>query len=200
MASTLTTMSFLRPLGLPRPATVRHFLRFSTTTQCREAQAAHTPPAEDPNLIASRQASASYPPSTLKSLPRPKESKASHRTKYPRAEREYPTRHPVHTGAKATPAPLEPLPTEQCAPNLAYFVTRTPSKELPVYQLTKRGGNLKITRVRKIDGRREVLRDELRTELGLQEKDAVVNAITGHVVLKGWWKKEVTGFLARRRF
>lgn len=29
-------LSFLRPLGLPRPATVRHFLRFSTRTTCRE--------------------------------------------------------------------------------------------------------------------------------------------------------------------
>ena len=29
-------MPFLRPLGLPRPQTLRHFLRFSTTSICRE--------------------------------------------------------------------------------------------------------------------------------------------------------------------
>lgn len=31
-------MSFLRPMGLPRPATIRQFMHFSTSTRCLAAQ------------------------------------------------------------------------------------------------------------------------------------------------------------------
>ncbi|KAK0926805.1 54S ribosomal protein img2, mitochondrial [Friedmanniomyces endolithicus] len=205
MAPSTPLLSFLRPLGLPRPSTIRHFLRFTPLSRAQSQQA--SPPyaarLEDPNLRASRSASASYPPKSLKSLPRPKESRASRLTNYPRAERAYPTRHLTHSPIpypKLIPDPVSFLPTEQCAPNLAYFVTRTPSKELPVYQLTKRGGNMKLTRIRKIDGRPETLRDALRVELNLGDKEAVVNAVTRQVVLKGFWKKEVDLFLRRRMF
>lgn len=92
------------------------------------------------------------------------------------------------------------LPEDQSAPNLPYFVTRTPSNELPVYTLAKRGGNLKLTRVRKIDGKTESLRDELRTALGLREEEGWINRITGQIMLKGWWKGEVVQFLRERRF
>lgn len=139
----------------------------------------------------------------MKSLPRPKESRASHRTKHPRPTRHYPTRHPSHTAPTPptlTPQPIEPLPEHQCAPNLPYFVTRTPSNELPVYTLRKRGGNLKMTRVKKVDGRVETLREELRGVLGVGEKDVVVNGVTGHVMVKGHWKPVIERFLRERRF
>ncbi len=179
----------------------RRFARHQLSIDSCDASSDVSTP--DPNLRASRTASASYPPKSLKSLPRPKESRASRRTNYPRAERAYPTRHPTHSPTpypKLIPEPVSHLPSEQCAPNLAYFVTRTPSKELPVYQLTKRGGNMKLTRIRKIDGRPETLRDALRVELNLGEKEAVFNAVTRQVVLKGFWKKEVDLFLRRRMF
>ncbi|EMD00075.1 hypothetical protein BAUCODRAFT_21735 [Baudoinia panamericana UAMH 10762] len=205
MASVIPLMPFLRPLGLPRPSTIRQLLCYSTTSICHaEAQTAtRTARVEDPNLIASRNASASYPPNTLKSLPRPKEPRASRRANHPRAERTYPTRHPTHhpvTEHKLIPEPVEPLPADQCAPNLPYFVTRTPSMELPVYQLRKRGGNMKLTRVKKVDGKVESLRDELRAALGLGEKEAVVNPVTRHVMLKGHLKTEVDKFLRERMF
>ncbi|KAK5125221.1 hypothetical protein LTR85_000897 [Meristemomyces frigidus] len=204
MASAAPLMPFLRPLGLPRPSTVRHFLRFSSSTRCQvEAQVSRAAQHEDPNLIASRKSSASYPPESMKSLPRPKESRASHRSRHPRAERVYPTRHLVHTPTappKLTPEPVDPLPPTQCAPNLPYFVTRTPSNELPIYTLRKRGGNLKMTRVKKIDGKVDTLRDELRGVLGLQEKDCQVNPVTRHVVLKGHHKPEIEKFLRERMF
>jgi large subunit ribosomal protein L49 len=38
MAATAPMMSFLRPMGLPRPATLRQFMRFSTSTPCLEAR------------------------------------------------------------------------------------------------------------------------------------------------------------------
>jgi hypothetical protein len=34
MAAVTPFMSFLRPMGLPRPATVRQFMHFSTSTSC----------------------------------------------------------------------------------------------------------------------------------------------------------------------
>ena len=139
----------------------------------------------------------------MKSLPRPKESRASHRTKHPRPERAYPTRHPSHTATaapKLVQEPIEPLPTEQCAPNLPYFVTRSPSNELPIYTLKKRGGNMKLTRVKRIDGQVDALREALMTALGLQEKECVVNAVTRHVMLKGHLKPQVEKFLRERMF
>ncbi|KXL47218.1 hypothetical protein M433DRAFT_152944 [Acidomyces richmondensis BFW] len=200
MALTAPVIPFLRPLGLSQASIIRQSLRFSTCTACRIEVAAK---GEDPNLVASRSASATYPPSSMKSLPRPKESRASHRTNHPRPTRAYPTRQPTHSpvpSPRLTPSPIEPLPPAQCAPNLAYFVTRTSSNELPVYLLRKRGGNLKLTLVRKIDGRPEALRDELRQTLGLQEDQAMVNPVTKHVVLKGHFKNAVVKFLRERMF
>lgn len=158
----------------------------------------------DRNLIASRQASPAYPPPSMTSIPRPKESRASRRTAHPTKDRPYPTRQPTHHQAatpRLIPEPVTPLSPEQCAPNLAYFVSRTPSNELPIYQANARGGNLKLTRVRKIDGDASVLRDELRKALGLTKKEeCVVNPITGHVVLKGHFKDPVSRFLRERMF
>lgn len=165
----------------------------------------------DLNLIASRTASPTYPPRSMTSLPRPKESKASRRTAHPRPQRAYPTRQPTHTPVtprKLIPEPVTPLPADQCAPNLSYFVTRTRSNELPVYQDRKRGGNLKLTTVRKIDGDPSVLRDELRIALGFvgangtkgKVEDCVVNPLTRQVVMKGHFKPRVERFLRERMF
>ena len=157
----------------------------------------------DRNLVASRTASPTYPPRSMKSLPRPKESHASHRTSHPRRDRPYPTRQATHAPVaprKLIPEPVEPLSATQCAPNLPYFVTRTPSNELPIYTLRKRGGSLLQTRLKKLDGRLEVLRDELRSSLGLQEKEAVINQLTKHIILKGHHKPKVELFLRQRMF
>ncbi|KAK5135030.1 hypothetical protein LTR08_005690 [Meristemomyces frigidus] len=208
MAAPAPLLHFLRPLGLPRPATFRRF--FATTAVARgETHSARiarrdgTPLREDKNLTASRSASPTYPPKSMKSLPRPKESRSSHRTKHPRPERAYPTRHPTHTITAAptlVPAPVEPLSSDQCAPNLPYFVTRSPSNELPIYTLKKRGGNLKMTRVKKVDGQVEALRTALVEALGLPEKECSVNPITRHVMMKGHLKPQVEKFLRERMF
>lgn len=83
---------------------------------------------------------------------------------------------------------------------MPYYVTRTSSNELPIYTLRKRGGNMLLTRVKKIDGDVEALRDELRSTLGLEQKQVVVNALTRHVLLKGHRKPEVERFLRERMF
>ncbi|CAD0010957.1 unnamed protein product [Aureobasidium pullulans] len=136
-------MPFLRPLGPPRPATVRQFLRFSTST------------------IRSDRVSQKDAPATL----------------------ETPT-----------------LPESEIAPNLPYFVTRTPSNELPIYTLRKRGGNMRLTRVKKIDGNIDVLRDALQMELGVPDAECVINRLTNHVMIKGWHKPRIEAFLKARNF
>ncbi|KAK3054822.1 54S ribosomal protein img2, mitochondrial [Extremus antarcticus] len=209
MPSAAPLMPFLRPLGLPRPSTVRQFLSFSTSAHSFAAPLQKPRPrrSEDTNLRASRTASATYPSRNLPSLPRPKISKASRRSAHPPKERSYPTRqHPyaVPTPLRLRAEPFTPLPEEQSAPNLAYFVSRTRSNELPVYHDVKRGGNLKLTLVRKVDGKVEALRDELRTTLGtsvgLDQDRVVVNGVTRQVVIKGHYKMEVERFLRERRF
>ncbi|RMY55315.1 hypothetical protein D0864_13812, partial [Hortaea werneckii] len=163
-----------------------------------------TIPTTDPNLLASLKASPTYPPPSMNSLPRPKESRASHRANHPRTTRTYPTRHPTHTtvpSPRLTPSPLTTaLEPTHCAPNLSYFVTRTPNNELPIYTLRKCGGNLTFTRVKKVDGRREDLCEALRAELGLKRDEVQVNPVTGHVVVRGHWRGEVEKFLRERLF
>ena len=67
---------------------------------------------------------------------------------------------------------------------LSYHVHRTPSQQLPVYQLAKAGGNKHLTRLRKISGSVEDLKDDLRIALGLAEKDIVINNVNRHIVIK----------------
>jgi large subunit ribosomal protein L49 len=64
-----------------------------------------------------------------------------------------------------------------------YLVSRTPSNNLPVYQLRKRGGNKKLTYVKKIDGNREGLSAALEKTLGLRQGVVRVNQVTKHVVV-----------------
>lgn len=57
-----------------------------------------------------------------------------------------------------------------------------------------------MTRVKKIDGNKLVLRDALREVLGVQEKDAIVNSVTGHIMIKGHHKPQIEKFLRQRMF
>ena len=66
-----------------------------------------------------------------------------------------------------------------------YFVHRTASSNLPVYLLTKSGGNLKQTIVRKLEGDIAILRDQLREFLKIEKKEDIkINPLTKHVVIK----------------
>lgn len=67
---------------------------------------------------------------------------------------------------------------------LPYHIHRTASQQLPVYHLAKRGGNLHQTKVRKIDGDINALRNDLQRALGLKEEHIVINQLTRHVIIK----------------
>jgi len=98
------------------------------------------------------------------------------------------------------PAPVEFLAEAECAPNLPYFVTRTRNQELPVYQHRKRGGNLIVTYIKKVDGELHTLRDTIRQLLDVPEENVVMNERTRQVVIKGHHKFVIEKFLRERRF
>ncbi|KAF4556353.1 putative mitochondrial large subunit ribosomal protein (Img2) [Elsinoe fawcettii] len=188
MASSRSLLLLLSPSPAPRSATVQYFLRRFQSTS------ASSTPVEDSNLIASRTAPKSYPPPSLKSQPRPKESRASHRTSQPTRVKNYRDKVPTRTLSR------QPLPEEQCAPNLPYFVTRTPSNELPIYQFHMAGGNKKLTRIRKIDGNLDALREEVQNTFQLKREECTINQLTRQVIVKGHVKEEIEAFLKARRF
>ncbi|KAL9120761.1 MAG: hypothetical protein Q9187_002686 [Circinaria calcarea] len=104
--------------------------------------------------------------------------------------------------ASAITAPPQPQGPSQGTSSvlLTYHVNRTPSQQLPVYHLAKRGGNLKQTRIRKISGDVASLRQDLQQALGLREEHIVINQLTKHIIIKGWKKTEVAKFLQEKRF
>jgi large subunit ribosomal protein L49 len=50
--------------------------------------------------------------------------------------------------------------------------------------LTKRGGNHKLTILKKIDGDKQALRHDIAQELGMDIEDVRVKPVTGHLELK----------------
>lgn len=81
-----------------------------------------------------------------------------------------------------TPLTLQiPLPHVTSEP---YSITRTPSKGLPVYELRKGGGTLKLTRVRKIAGEKDVLKKQLEKVLVPKPEYVRINPLTGHIIIK----------------
>lgn len=65
-----------------------------------------------------------------------------------------------------------------------YYIERTPTRNLPVYQLAKAGGNLRMTRVRKIGGDAEALRGQLERFLEPRPEYVRINPVNGHVEMK----------------
>jgi large subunit ribosomal protein L49 len=95
---------------------------------------------------------------------------------------------------KSTPPPSASIPLSPPR----YHVSRSASKNLPIYTDYKRGGNLHLTTVRKITGDLSALRDELRVYLNKKNEDVKINDLTKHVVVKGHCKPEVQRFLEAR--
>lgn len=55
---------------------------------------------------------------------------------------------------------------------------------MPTYELAKGGGNLKLTRVRRLAGEREVLKKDLEAYLMPKPEYVKINPVTGHIVVK----------------
>lgn len=117
--SSTMALPFLRPMALPRPATIHHFLGIARVSTTASSTA---------NTITS------------------------------------------------------PIPTSMLSKS--YRISLTPSKQYPVYTLSKRGGNMKLTKIRRIEGDVAALRTELQEALGLPQKEVVINQLTKHIIVK----------------
>ncbi|KAK5709023.1 54S ribosomal protein img2, mitochondrial [Elasticomyces elasticus] len=114
--------------------------------------------------------------------------------------------------SKETPAVRESVPSPAAAnlqlTNLPYLIRRTPSNQYPVYLITKAGGTKQQTKVQKTEGDLDALRDDLAVYLGLEaggsraqkSPDISINRLNGHIIIKGWRKREILDFLAQRNF
>lgn len=206
MALTQPLLPFLRPLGPPRASTIRHLLRFSSSARTSVESSSkessgtagthrctsRTSPPTDTTTTASPQPSptSAPPPTSTEQHPSPATQESSPPTS---SSPSSPAAPPAHTSTPSRTikptSPRNPAEQGQQQHKLSYHVSRTPSAQLPVYKLAKRGGNLHQTRIRKISGNIAALRDELRSWLvgqgvRAEEKDVVVNQVNGHVVVR----------------
>jgi large subunit ribosomal protein L49 len=88
------------------------------------------------------------------------------------------------TAASPTSSIDEAPTATTTTPKPRYVVSRTHTKNLPVYLETKRGGNLKITTIKKVDGDKQLMRQNLAEAMGLGEDQVQLNPTTGHIVVK----------------
>jgi len=95
-------------------------------------------------------------------------------------------------------SPLTPPPPPPSRPAKPYYVTKTPSNLYPVYTMKKRGGNMKLTKLRRIEGDVAALRRDLQEALGMEDKEVVINQLTRHIIVKGHKKPEIEAFLKDR--
>ncbi|KAK1828722.1 mitochondrial large subunit ribosomal protein-domain-containing protein [Podospora conica] len=116
------------------------------------------------------------------------------------------------TTAAATPAPAQPEPPSAKPPaattsrpgppdpRLPYTVSRTPFGKLSVYALNKRGGSLKLTVVKKVEGDKVAFKKALMDELRLEADQVRVKQPTGHIEVSGSYAAEITSWLAKQGF
>ncbi|KAG4305451.1 hypothetical protein PORY_001007 [Pneumocystis oryctolagi] len=81
-----------------------------------------------------------------------------------------------------------------------YVVRRTRFGGLPVYSDIKGGGTKFQTIIRRVEGNVHELYKKLVKELELKEKEAYVNHLTKHIIIKGLKVKQVKNMLTRDGF
>lgn len=92
--------------------------------------------------------------------------------------------HPHPSNSYPAPNTNPTAAPQAIPPALPYHVRRTPSNQLPVYQITKgTGGTSKLTRLRKIDGDLAQLRSDLQQALQLKDEQIVINQLTRQITI-----------------
>lgn len=77
-----------------------------------------------------------------------------------------------------------PTKTPEELVSLGYIVRRTPSVQLPLYRRWLSGGTRQIVLIKKIDGDRRKLLEDLVGSLGITREEIRINPTTQHVELK----------------
>ncbi|KFG87379.1 mitochondrial large ribosomal subunit L49 [Metarhizium anisopliae] len=103
-----------------------------------------------------------------------------------------------------TPMSHAPTPPPTKSPEelagASYIVRRTPSIQLPVYRRFASGGNRQVVLIKKVDGDRKKLLDDLVETLGVSKQDIRLNPTTQHIELKGDYYEKTKSWLLERGF
>jgi large subunit ribosomal protein L49 len=145
------SLPFLRPSGLPRPSTIRQFLKISSV----------------------RSYSAPTTPGTT----------------------------PLSTAKTSVTSSPSASPADSLKPSKPYRVLLSPSNQYPVYQISKRGGNMHLTKIKNIQGDIQALRNDLQEflrEPGGEKGEVTVRNITGQIVVKVRYKFQQFWVRSRR--
>ena len=59
---------------------------------------------------------------------------------------------------------------------------------MPIYLERKNGGNLLLTRIRKVEGNVDALRLDIIKSLGLEPEKVYINGLNKHLMIKGHWR------------
>ena len=166
-------MPFLRPLPLPKTRTLLRF-RPSVYRLGRPSSANVNGP-----LSVIRNSATAFSNNRGKQVFKGKSTVVS------RASRNKPQKPPrVHLPACKFPSNPPPTPDPSDIVKLPYHIHRTPSQQLPIYKLAKRGGNLRQTRLRKVEGDIARLKTDLQEALSLEDEHIKINHLTRHIIIK----------------
>ncbi|KAL6815781.1 hypothetical protein GGI42DRAFT_116465 [Trichoderma sp. SZMC 28013] len=93
-----------------------------------------------------------------------------------------------------------PTKTPEELVSLGYIVRRTPSVQLPIYRRWQSGGTRQVVLIKKVDGDRVRLLEDLVGGLGVAREDVRINPTTQHIELKGDYFDKARGWLLERGF
>ncbi|KAI1407936.1 mitochondrial large subunit ribosomal protein-domain-containing protein [Hypoxylon sp. FL1857] len=103
----------------------------------------------------------------------------------------------------SSPEPASSSTTEtqpQEKRQLPYYVGKNNLFNFGVYHKTKRGGNLKLTLLKNIEGDLHALKRDLKASLQLNDGEVSVNSVTRHIEIKGHRKMQVLNFIYNMGF
>ncbi|KPM44252.1 hypothetical protein AK830_g2300 [Neonectria ditissima] len=107
----------------------------------------------------------------------------------------------IHEKKRPIKRPFVPPPTkteEQLIAAFPYIIRRTPYAQLPIYRKFMSGGNRCIIMIKKVDGDRGKLVEDLATSLEIERKDIRLNPTTQQVEIKGnYFEKALDWMLAK---
>ncbi|PNY28882.1 Uncharacterized protein TCAP_01199 [Tolypocladium capitatum] len=109
---------------------------------------------------------------------------------------------PPKSGQQTHSQPPIPPPSkspEELA-SLSYIVRRTPSTQLPIYRRWMSGGNRQVVLIKKIDGDRRKMLEDIVESLGIGREDIRINPTTQHIELKGNHFDKARSWLLQRGF
>ena len=89
------------------------------------------------------------------------------------------------TTADGTEYTAEPpqAPAQESLQILPYHINRTKAQGLPIYEITK-GGNKRLTRIRRIVGDIKILKRDIQTALQVPDEHIKINYLTKTIIVK----------------